>query len=676
MLSFLLLTSALLFAPTQDLPSSPSEIQTPQLNPHKPAQPVRVDLEGGLRLLMVQDNTLPLVDGVMMLPAGELRDPVKQKGLTALWAEGLRRGGAEAFTGLEFETWLGSHAVELSIEATPDQLRIHFNCLSEDLEGVITHLGQLLTAPALDAKAIEIARNQMLSEVARVQDDSGALADQKIRWLLFGSASPYGMTPTAETLKAIQHADLVALSKRTLGKDRILLGLSGAFEPAAVQASIERAFDELPQLGKPAPLPIQSFQQPERTKIYIVDKPGVTQTELRIAGPGLSITDPDQAKMTLWAYVVGSGGSTNRMMMRVRTDLGLAYSVGAAFTPSLVDTGMFYAFGGTRNDAVAQTLSEMLELILESGAEPIAKQELESARQRYLAGQVFSEDTAVERLERAMALEFNGLPPDTFENYVERIRKTSAKQIQEAVRRTIPPGRFLCVAVGPAEAITRQLETVAEVVSIGQLDALADATPQVETMLKAMGGRAAWAQLETIRIRQDVTVNYDKASVVVEVEQWRRFAPRSIRLRQKSAASAYYTNVVNGDVGQLKSPTGTVPMPPADVSAWNIMLSRWLYYNVHLIAKGDSEVRTGLDDQGRIVILDTLGEVGRITLGPDGLPALYEVRESGQDKAYAYSDWKPYGAYMVATKYVDGIQEVDVLEVAPNEPMDEATFSL
>ena len=79
MLSFMLLTSALLFAPTQDLPSSPSEIQTPQLNPHKPAQPVRVDLEGGLRLLIVQDNTLPLVDGVMMLPAGELRDPVKQK---------------------------------------------------------------------------------------------------------------------------------------------------------------------------------------------------------------------------------------------------------------------------------------------------------------------------------------------------------------------------------------------------------------------------------------------------------------------------------------------------------------------------------------------------------------------------------------------------------------------
>lgn len=676
MLSSLLLTCALLIAPLQDLPTSPAKIKTPALKPHEPAQPERAELKGGLRLMWVQDNTLPLVDGVLMLPAGELRDPIKQKGLTALFAESLRRGGAEAFSGLEFDTWLGSHAVELSIEATPDQLRIRFNCLSEDLDGVLSHLGQLLTAPALDNQAVEIARIQMLNDVARVQDDSGALADQKIRWLLFGSASPYGMAPTAETLSAIQREDLVALSKRTLGKDRILFGLSGALDPKAVQATIERAFDKLPELGEPSPLPIQTFQQPDRTKIYVVDKPGVTQTELRIAGPGLTLTDPDQAKMTLWSYVVGTGGSTNRMMMRVRTDLGLAYSVGAAFTPSLIDTGMFYAFGGTRNDAAGQTLSEMLELILESGAQPFPKVELEAARQRYLAGQVFQQDTAAKRLERAMSLEFNGLPPDTFENYVERLRKASASEIQEAVRRTIPPGRFLCVAVGPAEAITRQLETVAEVVPLGKLDNLADATSEVETMLKAMGGRAAWAQLNTMHIRQDVTVNYEKVSVVVEVEQWRRFAPRSIRLRQKSAASAYYTNVINGDVGTLKSPTGTAPMPPADISAWNIMLSRWLYYNVHLIAKNDNEVRTGLDEQGRIVILDTLGEVGRITLGPDGLPALYEVRESGQDKAYAYSAWKPFGAYMVATQYVDGIQEVEILEAVPNEPMDAATFEL
>ena len=148
-------------------------------------------------------------------------------------------------------------------------------------------------------------------------------------------------------------------------------------------------------------------------------------------------------------------------------------------------------------------------------------------------------------------------------------------------------------------------------------------------MLAALGGRERWAALETVRIRQDVVFKAANGEAVVEVEQTRRFSPPAIRLKQKTPGGATYTNVVTTEEGWLRSPTGISPLPGTQVASWQNVLSRWFYYNVHRIATGAPELRTGLDDSGRIVLMDTLGELGRITLGEDGLPLRFELREGG-----------------------------------------------
>ena len=195
-------------------------------------------------------------------------------------------------------------------------------------------------------------------------------------------------------------------------------------------------------------------------------------------------------------------------------------------------------------------------------------------------------------------------------------------------------------------------------------------------MLTALGGRERWAALQTVRIKQDVVFKAANGEAVVEVEQIRRFAPRAIRLKQKSPGGATYINVVTTDEGWLQAPTGISPLPGTQVASWQGVLSRWLYYNLHRLAAGDPELRAGLDDEGRIVLMDTLGELGRITLDADGLPVRYALREGGADKLYEYSDWQAVDGYRFAMAYVDGIQHVEVLELEPNVAVDESTFSV
>lgn len=678
MLIFSLLTAALCLTqdPAGELPGSPADVPTPPLAEIAPIEPTRITLDGGIELMLVEDATLPLVDGVIMIAAGDLRDPMGKSGLATLWTEALRKGGCEAFTGIEFDQWLSARAVELSFASTPDQLRITFNCLSADLEGVLERIGQLLAAPAFEAQAVEVARAQLQTSVARRQDDSAALADVTLDMLLFGEGSPWGSAPSLASVAAITPADLAAQSARFLGEDRLHVGLSGAFDPQAAQAAVAAAFAPLPALGAAPPLPEKSFNIPSQTTIYLIDKPGVPQTELRIAAPGYQLTDPLQARMTLWSYVMGTGGMTNRLMSRIRTELGLAYGVGASFVPSLTTSGRLYAYCATRNDAVGQALGELIELLLESGAEPFPKDELEAARARLLTSHVFQTDTSREVLERAMVLDFNDMPADAWATNLERLRTATAKQVQAAARGSIPAGRLLCLAVGPADEIERQLEGVARVIRIGKPQDLADASAEIERMLTALGGREAWAALEGLRIRQDVVIKSDRGDITVEVEQWRRFNPRSIRLRQTSKLGAIYTNVITPTEGWVRAPTGISRVDTTMVQSWQAVLSRWLYYNLHLLATGSDTIESGLDPEGRIVLLDSLGEIGRITLDAQGLPARYELLESGEEKTYIYSNWQAYDGYQIASRYIDGVQHVELLEIEPNPEMDDNTFKV
>jgi len=674
MLHTILLAAALIQSPA-GLPTSVDQVPTPELREYHPPVPAKTTAAGA-PLLLLEDHDLPLVDGLILFEAGSLRDPEGKTGLADFFAEALRQGGSAAFTGDEFNAWLNAHAAELSISSNENQLRVSFNCLSEDTPELIARIGQLLTAPSFEQAAVDMIRMQTLTALARQKDDAAALADQTMDKLLYGSRTPFGRQETEEGVAGITREDLAAFAAENLGRDRMYLGLSGDFEAAAAKEQLATSLGALPALGAAAELPQPVFNRLEQSTIYVVDRPGVPQTELRIGGPGLQIDAPDQPALTVWSYVVGTGGMTNRMMMRVRTELGLAYGVGCGFSPRLWRPGTFYGYSATRNDAVGQALGEMLEIITESAALPIPSEELEASRNQLLAGHVFRLDSAAELLERALTLEFAGKPGDFWEKNLVNLERVTAGEIQAAARRHIPPGRFLCVAVGPADEIIPSLSKVAEVVRLDGPTDLVDADAAVKAMLDALGGREAWARLETVHIKQVATIAYPNGNAEVPVEQWRRFAPLSIRLRQRTPGATTYTNVMTPDAGWLKGPTGVSRVPAEQISVWQEVLGRWLYYNLHRLAVKDSDLQAGLGEDGRLMLFDSTGPVGWIELGADHRPTAMGAETNRAEKVYHYSNWTEADGIFFARTYTEGDQTIEVELFEPYVELDDKTFSL
>ena len=107
---------------------------------------------------------------------------------------------------------------------------------------------------------------------------------------------------------------------------------------------------------KKAPVPpAPSYKEPglSGSRIRLVDKPGQTQTHIRIAQFGIKHDDPRFFDTLVWNYVLGGGAFSSRLMKVVRVEGGKTYGASSSFDRNL-DKGSFVAQTFTRNaEAVA-----------------------------------------------------------------------------------------------------------------------------------------------------------------------------------------------------------------------------------------------------------------------------------------------------------------------------------
>ena len=105
---------------------------------------------------------------------------------------------------------------------------------------------------------------------------------------LFGDtlmAIPVGGSEAS--LSNIKHSDLLAYYAEMLGGDRLIISVSGDFESPHMRESLTAAFGD----WRPASEPLPSIDAPTEAaggSVYLIDKPGATQTYFYIGNVGVA----------------------------------------------------------------------------------------------------------------------------------------------------------------------------------------------------------------------------------------------------------------------------------------------------------------------------------------------------------------------------------------------------
>jgi zinc protease len=146
--------------------------------------------------------------------------------------------------------------------------------------------------------------------------------------------------------------------------------------------------------------------------------------------------------------ILGGGGFTSRIMSRVRSDEGLAYSAGSNYGFGVYYDGVFQASFQSKSPTVAQATAIVLEEIEKIRTQKVTQEELET-----------SINSAVEVFPRYFATagaiastfandEYTKRKPDFWDTYRDRIRAVSADDVLRVAKKYLTPDQVVILAVG------------------------------------------------------------------------------------------------------------------------------------------------------------------------------------------------------------------------------------
>jgi zinc protease len=421
----------------------------------------RIELPNGLALYLLEDPSLPKVEGRMLVRTGSRLEPKEKTGLASILGQVIRTGGSESRSGDEVDRLLenAGASVETDIGVTSGGASVF--TLKEDLPLVLEILADLVRNPALPEDKIELAKVQERTAIARRNDDVSEIAGREFGKLLYGAYSPYARVPEYATIDAVGREDLVQFHRKYFQPNRVLFGLWGDFDSAQVRTLVEKHFGSWTK-GEAIDDPIPQFEVQKSRIVAFAEKDDVNQTQIRIGHLAGRIDDPDYFALSVMAEILG-GGFSSRLFQTIRTQRGLAYHASARWGAGYDYSGVFAAASSTKSESTVETIRGIVEEIERIAREPVTEEELRLAKDGILNSFVFNFDGTGEIVSRLMTYDYYGYPRDFLQTYQKSIERVTADEVQRAAAKHVDPQNLVILAVGRDDDFDAPLSTLGEV---------------------------------------------------------------------------------------------------------------------------------------------------------------------------------------------------------------------
>jgi zinc protease len=425
------------------------QIPVPKLHEFKPQQPRRIELKNGIVVFLQEDHELPFVSGNVLISGGSRDEAPGKTGLVGLYGQAWRTSGTAKMDGDSMDDLLESKAAHIETDGDYDSTSIAWDSLKGDADQVFSLAMDLLFHPRFSAEKLELARQQEASSIVRRNDDEGAIAEREAAKLVYGPGSPYTRQPELATIGAVTVADLAAWHDRTI-KGRLIIGISGDFDPVAMEARVRAAFERLPP-ATPEPARHDEFAGPA-PGVYFINKEDVDQSDVEIVSLGIDRRNPDVPTLAVMDEILG-GGFASRLFQKIRTELGLAYAVDGGFGLEYDHPGIFQVNLMTKSASTVDATRHAQEEIAGLNTRPFTQAELDRAKDDILNSFLFRYDTRDKVLDERERLEFYSYPADYLETYRNAVEKVTLVDLAAAAKKYIHPEKMAVLVVGNGSEI-------------------------------------------------------------------------------------------------------------------------------------------------------------------------------------------------------------------------------
>jgi len=417
--------------------------------PVTPVLPVPVErrLANGLRLVVIERHSLPIVTAYMVADGGSSTDPVGRAGLAELTADLLTKGTpTRSATDVvqEVETLGGA----IGGDAVRDGMFLSLTVKSDQLAPAMNVFADVAMHPTFKPDELERERSQALDGLKVAYSEPSQLASMVSSRAVYGDG-PYGRpadgTPTS--LRAIRQTDVAAGYRAYWRPDTSTLVMAGDITPDQAETMANKLFGSWAKPATPPP-PLPAAGNPAPPRTVVVDLPQAPQAAVVVARVTIARKDPRYYPMLVAEQALG-GGYSARLNQEIRVKRGLAYGAGSSFQARR-SPGPLAASTQTKNPTVPDVIDLIRGEMSRMGTDLVPAAELD-ARKATLVGSFGREIETTDGLAGFLTgLVLENVSPDEIGRYSAAVNAVTPDQVRSVAKELIDPTPASVIVVGNA----------------------------------------------------------------------------------------------------------------------------------------------------------------------------------------------------------------------------------
>ncbi|MES2150237.1 MAG: pitrilysin family protein [Pseudomonadota bacterium] len=408
----------------------------------------KATLSNGLNVVLAERHSAPVVNFSMLVDSGYASDSAALPGVASLALRMLEEGTPQRDS-LKIGEELEALGANFSATTNLDGAFVNLNVLKATMPKGLEIYADLLLHPAFPQKEFDRLQKDRVAVIQREKTNPQSMPLRVLPELLYGKGHPYGLplsgSGTEAAVARMTRADLASYHQAWFKPNNATLLVVGDTTLGELKPMLEKAFAG----WKPGAVPkkvISEVPQPAKTVVYLMDRPGATQSVIvaaQLAPPRSADSLPLQVVNTVFG-----GSFSSRINMNLREDKHWSYGVGTQLV-SAVGQRPFLSRSPVQTDKTKESLQELVkEYANVAGAKPITAAELKDAQTNETLALPGNFETAGQLSNAYSTILQYKLPEGYYNSYTKTVMALTPEQANALAARSILPQHLVWIVVG------------------------------------------------------------------------------------------------------------------------------------------------------------------------------------------------------------------------------------
>ncbi|MDQ3392512.1 MAG: insulinase family protein [Bacteroidota bacterium] len=421
----------------------------------------RATLSNGIKIILAERKTVPVVNFNLMVDAGYSSDQFSKPG-TASLAMNMIDEGTKTRSSLKINEELALLGASLYSGSTLDFSNVFMSALKTNLDASLNIFADVVLNPSFPDEDFKRLKEEQLVRIQQEKASPVPMALRVFPKFMYGEGHAYGNPLSGSgfetTVKEISRADLVKFHETWMKPNNATIVVIGDITLKEITPKLENLFKnwkkgEVPQKN------VKEVSLPEKPIVYIMDRPGSIQSIIFAGHVAPPYNNPAAVAIETMNNILG-GEFTSRINMNLREDKHWAYG---AFTFLVSARGQrpFIAYAPVQADKTTESMMEMSKELNEFvTSRPATEEEFLKAQTNRVLQLPGSWETMGAVGNSISNMVQYGLSDDYYQNYSNTIKDLKLANILESSKEVVKPKNLTWVVVGDRKKIEEGIKNL------------------------------------------------------------------------------------------------------------------------------------------------------------------------------------------------------------------------